>query len=76
MDDKAKVTAAVSAVLHYIRSEEQMIAMQASQPMAKQMTAAGGPALTMVPNSWGMSGRQAQMQMGSLMQMRAFRKER
>ena len=76
MDDKAKVTAAVSAVLHYIRSEEQTIAMQASQPMVKQMTAAAGPALTMVPNSWGVSGRQAQMQMGNLMQMRAFRKVR
>jgi hypothetical protein len=42
MDDKTKVTAAVSAVLHYIRSEEQTIAMQASQPMVKQMTAAAG----------------------------------
>ena len=73
MADIAKVTAAVSAVLHYIRSEEQTIAMQASQPMAKKMATTAGPAPTMVPNSWGMSGRQALMQMGNMLQMRAFK---
>jgi hypothetical protein len=76
MDDRAKVTAAVSAVLHYIRSEEQNIAMQFSQPGVEQMTAVAGPAPAKASNSWGMSGRQVQMQMGNLMQMRAFRKLR
>jgi hypothetical protein len=73
MDDEAKVTAAVSAVLYYIRSEEQAIAMQASQPMANRMAAAAGPTPTVETNSWGMSGRQALMQMGNLLQMRVFK---
>ena len=67
--DKKKKVAAISAVLQYIRTEEEAMAMQA---MAAQ--AAGEPAApaAIAVNAWGMSGRQSMMQLRGLMQLRAF----
>ena len=69
-----KTAAAIAAVLHYIRTEEEAIAMQsamqASQPQMPWLARPPEPAV----KPWGASGRQAQMQMGNLMQLRAFRK--
>lgn len=71
MDEKKKITAAVSAVVAYIRMEEEAVCMQAAMQSA-------GPAMQTPPsppaplNLWGVSGRQAQMQMRSMMQLKAF----
>ncbi len=68
MDDKKKITAAVSAVMAYIRGEEEA---------AMQLNMTAAPELKTVPPApvklWGVSGRQTQMQMRNLMQMRAFK---
>jgi hypothetical protein len=70
MENKSKVTAAVSAVLQYIRTEEEAVAMQAAMPASGQVAPA--PAF----NLWSISGRQALMQMRNLMQMRTFHRSR
>ncbi len=73
MGDDQKIAAAIAAVMHYIKTEEEAIAMQAAMPAAAQMPLfAQPPAPTIKP--WGISGRQAQMQMRNLMQLRTFRK--
>ncbi len=59
MDNKKKA-AAVSAVMAYIKTEEEAAA-------AAAMPAASAPV-----KLWGVSGRQAQMQMRNMMQMKAF----
>jgi len=74
MTDNKKISAAIAAVMYYI-NEEQAIQMQAATygmygmqpvPPASAMAAAAKP--------WGMNGRQTQMQMRNLMQMRAFQR--
>jgi len=68
MDDKTKV-AAISAVLQYIRTEEEAMQMQAMAAQADALPA--GPTAVAV-NAWGMNGRQSMMQLRNLMQLRAF----
>ena len=68
-----KITAAAAAVLQYIKSEEEAIALQ----FAPYATAPQMPAIFQQPDAsqvkpWGLSGRQAQMQMRNLMQLRTF----
>ena len=59
-----KKAAAIAAVMNYIKSEEEMICAQAAAgPQA------AGPVSV---NLWGVSGRQAMMQMRNLMQLRSF----
>ena len=74
MGHTRKTAAAIAAVIQYIRSEEEAIAMQA----AMQAAQAQQPMITQQPapviKPWGISGRQAQMQMRNLMQLRTFRK--
>ena len=69
-----KTAAAVAAVLQYIKTEEEAVAMQAAMQAAQPRT----PWLDRPPapavKPWGVSGRQAQMQVRNLMQLRAFRK--
>ena len=74
MGDAQKTAAAMAAVMQFIKSEEEAIAMQSAVPMAapQMQMAAQPPAPQLKP--WGVSGRQAQMQMRNLMQMRTFRK--
>ncbi len=74
MGNAPKATAAIAAVLQYIKTEEEAIAMQSAMqavhpqiPMIAQQSAP-------VVRPWGVSGRQAQMQMRNLMQLRTFRK--
>ena len=63
-ENKKKIAAAISAVTRYIQQEEEIIY---AQPV---------PAVALVPSVklklWGISGRQTQMQMRNLMQMKAF----
>ena len=66
MDEKKKIIAAVSGVMHYIKTQEEA-AMAASMGLQ-------GPAAVPAPpvNAWGMHGRQAMMQMRGMMQMKVF----
>jgi len=70
MGDIKKATAAISAVLLYIKAEEEAIAMQAQAagPVMPQVSRAHAPAA----KPWALNGRQAQMQMRNLMQLRTF----
>jgi len=71
MEDDKKIAAAVAAVDRYLEMEASAV----SQPDTKKGTIwdrYGG--LTSRMNSWGVSGRQAQMQVRTLMQWRAFNK--
>ena len=74
MGDVKKATAAISAVLLYIQAEEEAIAMQsAMQAQAAEEampSASRAPAPVMKP--WVLNGRQTQMQMRTLMQLRTF----
>jgi hypothetical protein len=71
METEKKISAAIAAVMHYIR-EEEAILMQASMGGMSQMPSASVP--TPVLSPWSMNGRQTQMQMRNLMQMRAFQR--
>jgi hypothetical protein len=74
MGHATKTAAAVAAVIQYIKSEEEAIAiqsaMQAAQPRMPMFAQQPAP----VTRPWGASGRQAQMQMRNLMQLRTFHK--
>ena len=66
-----KVTAAIAAVTHYIQEEESILMQQAAMGGMPQAPSVSAPATAISP--WSMNGRQTQMQMRNLMQMRAFR---
>ena len=63
-ENKKKIAAAITAVIRYIRQEEEIIY---TQPVP-----AAAPVSSVKLKLWGLSGRQAQMQMRNLMQMKAF----
>ena len=67
MKDK-KMVAAISAVMTYIKTEEEMAAMQS----AVQVQPEEPEAPSVYPNLWGISGRQAIMNMRSMVQMKTF----
>jgi hypothetical protein len=70
MGNKNKISAAISAVMHYIKAEEEAVWIQslAAPGVERADVHAAAPV-----KLWGMSGRQAQMQMRNMMQMRTFR---
>ena len=66
MASEKKRAAVVAAVMNYIKSEEELVAAQAA-------SGAGQPAAGLAAvNLWGVSGRQAMMQLRTLMQLRSF----
>ena len=74
MGDVKKASAAISAVMLYIKAEEEAIAMQSAM-----QTQVPGPAKPVVSQAstvgikpWVLNGRQTQMQMRALMQLRTF----
>jgi len=70
MEERKKIAAA-AAVLNYIATEEEAICIQSMAVPGVKPTpvpSAGAPV-----RLWGASGRQAQMQMRNLMQMRTFK---
>ena len=73
MKDNKKVTAAIAAVTHYMRMEEEAVLMQqtAMDGMPQVLSSVSAPATSISP--WSMNGRQTQMQMRNLMHMRTFR---
>ncbi|MFH2218580.1 MAG: hypothetical protein ABII68_02825 [Pseudomonadota bacterium] len=66
MEKRKKTAAAMAAVMQYIKTEEEAIYMQSLATPAVERAAA--PA-----RLWAVSGRQSQMQMRTMMQMRAFK---
>ncbi|MBW2569392.1 MAG: hypothetical protein JRD93_11535 [Deltaproteobacteria bacterium] len=68
MENKKKIVAAISAVMNYIKTEEEILCVQPAEAL-EQVPYSSGPVQL---NLWGIGGRQAQMQMRSLMQMKAF----
>lgn len=69
MDNKKKMAAAISAVMNYIKTQEEAICMQAAMSSAPVFEQSQPPAPMKL---WGISGRQAQMQMRNMMEMKAF----
>jgi hypothetical protein len=68
MSDKKKITAAVSAVMSYL--EEEAVSIQAAPQEISGPVARPAPSASV--SLWGLSGRQAQMQMRNMMQLKAF----
>ncbi|MFO7965198.1 MAG: hypothetical protein R6U50_14840 [Desulfobacterales bacterium] len=66
MDKHKKRAAAISAVVRYLKSEEEILAARQSA----QIPAA--PVRQIGISVWGISGRQYQMQMRQLMQIKTF----
>ncbi|MBW2100216.1 MAG: hypothetical protein JRG68_05555 [Deltaproteobacteria bacterium] len=66
MNNKKKITAAISAVINYIKTEEEV---GGAQPI---LVPASVPEPYASVNLWRTSGRQAQMQMRNLMQLKTF----
>lgn len=69
MDNQKKISAAIAAVMYYIQEEEAILMQQAAGGMP-QAPSAPAPAFS----PWSMNGRQTQMQMRNLMQMRTFQR--
>jgi len=69
MKNKKRIAAA-SAVLAYLKEEEEIAGAMAMQAQA----GAKGPQVSAYPqvSMWGLNGRQAQMQLRSMMQLKAF----
>ena len=74
MENRKKIAAAISATMQYIQTEEEAVYMQS---LALPSEASAMPVAAAAPMKlWGMSGRQAKMQMRNLMQMRTFQRNR
>jgi hypothetical protein len=71
MKERKKIAAATAAVLNYIVTEEEAIYIQSMAPPG--VKPAPVPSAAAPVRLWGVSGRQAQMQMRNLMQMRTFK---
>lgn len=69
MEPDKKIAAAISAVMSYIKTEEEIIYQQTMAAQAATQAATA----TVPAKMWALSGRQAIMQMRSLMQMKTFR---
>ncbi|MGB2930486.1 MAG: hypothetical protein WBB70_16465 [Desulfobacterales bacterium] len=75
MENTKKISAAISVVMNYIKTEEEAICIQSlalAAPEIEKAQAAYAAAMAPV-KLWGMSGRQAQMRMRNMMQMRTFK---
>ena len=73
MGHASKTAAAMAAVLQYIKTEEEAIATQSVMQAVPPQMPMFARQPTPVVKPWGVSGRQAQMQMRNLMQLRTFR---
>ncbi|MBW2574753.1 MAG: hypothetical protein JRC89_10120 [Deltaproteobacteria bacterium] len=73
MENKKKISAAISAVMNYIKTEEEAICIQSLAAPEIELAQAAYVAAMAPVKLWGMSGRQAQMRMRNMMQMRTFK---
>ena len=69
MDKEKKQAAAIAAVTLYLKAEQEAAAMQAAAAAQLPSVSQAAPPLKV----WGLSGRQAQMQMRNMMQMKTFK---
>ena len=72
MENQKKVSAAIAAVMYYIQEEEAIMMQQAAMGGMPQAPSVSAPATAFSP--WSMNGRQTQMQMRNLMQLRTFQR--
>jgi len=76
MNDKKKKLAAIAAVTHYIRTQQEQAAYIQSQQAAESQVQTVQTVETVVTlklmSMWGVSGRQQQMQVRNMVQMKAF----
>jgi len=72
MENTKKISAAISAVMNYIHTEEEAMYVQ-SMAAPSIVPAAEACAVTPPARLWGVSGRQTQMQMRNMLQRRAFK---
>jgi hypothetical protein len=63
-DTQKKIVAAMAAVMQYLKAEAELASLQ--------FAAEAAPAVSGGPRLWALNGRQAQMQLRSLMQLRTF----
>ena len=68
MDKQKKQAAAMAAVTLYLKTEQEAAAMQAAAEHVPSAARTAPPLKV-----WGLSGRQAQMQMRNMMQMKTFK---
>ena len=74
--DKKKMVAAISAVMTYIKTSEEASAYYAAEApgaLAESQITIQAQQVLPPQNSWGMSGRQTQMQANTMMQLRMFK---
>ncbi|MGE5258006.1 MAG: hypothetical protein ACM3KE_15105 [Hyphomicrobiales bacterium] len=64
-DTRKRITAAMAAVMYYLQAEEEMACLPLATPAAEVLEPAG-------PKLWALNGRQTQMQLRNLMQLRAL----
>jgi hypothetical protein len=72
MKDSKKKIAAVTAVVHYLKTQEESIASLQTHPLESSIPAKDDAAPPTSVNLWGLGGRQYQMQLRTMMQMKAF----
>jgi hypothetical protein len=72
MKDSKKKIAAVTAVVQYIKTQEESISLLQLHPL-ESADSVKAPAAPPVPvNVWGLGGRHQQMQLRTMMQLKAF----
>ncbi len=72
MDSRKKQAAAIASVVSYLKTEQEAVAMQAAAAPVIEHPPGAHPSAPPL-KVWGISGRQAQMQMRNMMQMRTFK---
>jgi len=72
MESRKKQAAAIAAVVSYLKTEQEAVAMQAAAAPAVEHPPGAHPSAPPL-KVWGISGRQAQMQMRNMVQMKTFK---
>jgi hypothetical protein len=72
MNSKKKQAAAIAAVVSYLNTEQEAVAMLAAAAPDVEHPPGAHPAAPLL-KVWGISGRQAQMQIRNMMQMKTFK---
>jgi hypothetical protein len=73
MKDNKKKIAAVMAVVNYIKSQQETLESLQVQPLdSAQPAKDASTAQPLTFNVWGLGGRQYQMQLRTMMQLKAF----
>ncbi|OQY01321.1 MAG: hypothetical protein B6I26_04555 [Desulfobacteraceae bacterium 4572_130] len=71
--DRKKTAAAITAVLTYIKTEEEKIFSSITSPGEENLIVTARDSGIKSSNIWGTLGRTEQMQINTMMQMRVFK---